>query len=282
MYVGRERSWPEWLEIVRVCEEAGIEGLFIGDHYLSMSREAGEPGRFDAWTLLGGLAAVTTTIRLGTIVTPVTFRPAAVTAKVVTTADNISSGRVELGLGAGWMEAEHRFFGLPFPPLAQRLDMLEEHVVAITRQWAELEPGPVQRPRPRLFTGGAGKPRTVALAARHFDEYNRFLIPPEEVAAFRETLDRAGGERVAISIAANCLITDDRAAEEAFRAVAASAANRFGEPDRTAVVGSAARVRDRLEQFAAAGVSRVYLRHNETHGPAWIERVAQELLGRIG
>src|ERR1700722_8914300 len=135
MYVGREPSWSEWLRLARSCESAGFEGLFIGDHYLGMSREQAEPGRFDAWTLLSGLAAVTDRLRLGTIVTPVTFRPAAVTAKIVTTVDNISGGRAELGLGAGWMEAEHRFFGFPFPPLAQRLNMLEHHVVTIREQW---------------------------------------------------------------------------------------------------------------------------------------------------
>src|SRR5207247_10904081 len=120
-------EWGHWLALATAAEDAGLDGLFRSDHYRSIGR--GDPaGSLDAWTTLAGLAACTTTLRLGTMVSPVTFRPASVLAKSVTTVDHISGGRVELGIGAGWFEAEHQTYGFPFRPSRDRLDRRDRHL----------------------------------------------------------------------------------------------------------------------------------------------------------
>src|SRR5579885_3684750 len=123
-------SWDQWVALARAAEDAELDGLFRSDHYKSIVR--GDPaGSLDAWATLAGLAAVTTTIRLGTMVSPVTFRRVSILAKLVTTVDHISNGRVELGLGAGWYEAEHEAYGLTFPPQRERLDELDRQLAAL-------------------------------------------------------------------------------------------------------------------------------------------------------
>ena len=117
-------TWSQWLSIARTCERLGFDGLLTSDHYLSVAH-AQEPGSNDAWTLLGALAASTERLRLGTMVSPVTFRLPAVLAKAATTVDRISNGRVQLGIGAGWWDLEHRSHGIPFPPAPERFEMLE-------------------------------------------------------------------------------------------------------------------------------------------------------------
>src|ERR671931_1980288 len=115
-------TWEQWVALARACEDAGLEALFRSDHYTSFRRDAG--GSLDAWATISALAAVTSTIRLGTLVSPATFRHPSELAKVVTTADHVSGGRVELGLGAGWNEPEHRAYGFDFPPVRSRMDRL--------------------------------------------------------------------------------------------------------------------------------------------------------------
>ena len=148
------------------AEEAGPRGSFRSDHYRSIIR--GDPaGSLDAWTTLAGLAAHTERIRLGTMVSPVTFRPPVVLAKSVTTVDHISNGRVELGIGAGWYEAEHETYGFPFLTSRDRLDELDRQLAEITRQWTDAPdvwPKPLQQPRPPIIVGGRAKPRTVRAA----------------------------------------------------------------------------------------------------------------------
>ena len=167
-------SWEQWLALALATEAAGLEGLFRSDHYRSIVR--GEPaGALDAWATLAALAARTERIRLGTMVSPVTFRPASVLAKNVVTVDHVSGGRVELGIGAGWYELEHETYGFPFRTARDRVDELERQLTEITRQWTEadeIRPAPLQQPRPPIIVGGRAKPRTVALAVRFADEYN--------------------------------------------------------------------------------------------------------------
>jgi alkanesulfonate monooxygenase SsuD/methylene tetrahydromethanopterin reductase-like flavin-dependent oxidoreductase (luciferase family) len=157
-------TWPQWIEIAHTCERLGFDALLTSDHYLSVVN-AEEPGSNDAWTLLGALAASTERLRLGTMVSPVTFRLPAVLAKAATTVDRISDGRVELGMGAGWWDQEHRTHGIPFPAAPERFEMLEEQLEIVHGLWSEdvfsfegryyaLEecrflPKPVQRPHPR-------------------------------------------------------------------------------------------------------------------------------------
>ena len=175
-------SWADWLALAGACEEHGVEALFRSDHYLS----GADPGRaaLDAWAVLPALAARTERIELGTLVSPVTFRPAAVLANASMTAHEISGGRVSLGMGAGWMEAEHTAFGFPFPPTTERVRLLAEQVEAVRGFWGD-------GPRPRLVVGGGGRSGTIDPAARFADEYNTVLATPAECAERRERLARA-------------------------------------------------------------------------------------------
>src|SRR5207248_1719409 len=131
-------GWEQWLGLASACEESGIEALFRSDHYLSVFG-MNDRGALDAWTTIAALGAVTRRIRLGTLVSPATFRHPSLLAKMVTTADHVSGGRVELGLGAGWHEPEHRGFGFPFPPTPTRMEMLAEQLEIVHGLWG---PGP--------------------------------------------------------------------------------------------------------------------------------------------
>jgi F420-dependent oxidoreductase-like protein len=199
-------TWEDWRAIAAACEEHGVGTLFRSDHYLSVD-DRRERGSLDAWTTIAALAAVTTRLRLGTLVSPATFRHPAVLAKSVVTADHVSGGRVELGLGAGWWEREHELYGIPLPEVGPRLDALEEQLQLIPRYWEpgpfsfegehyaakELDalPKPVQQPRPPLILGGKGGPRSLCLAARYADEYNTVMSTAEEIADLRRRLDEA-------------------------------------------------------------------------------------------
>src|ERR671918_1305912 len=129
-------TWEQWVALARACEEHGLEGLFRSDHYLSVSGRL-ERGSLDAWATLSALGPITSRLRLGTLVSPATFRHPSVLAKSVVTVDHVSGGRVELGLGAGWHEAEHRSYGFEFPPTPVRMERLAEQLEIVTRSWAE-------------------------------------------------------------------------------------------------------------------------------------------------
>jgi alkanesulfonate monooxygenase SsuD/methylene tetrahydromethanopterin reductase-like flavin-dependent oxidoreductase (luciferase family) len=181
-------SWDEWLALAAACEQHGIEAMFRSDHYLSPTDTARVAT--DAWTLLGALAARTTTLRLGTLVSPVTFRHPAVVAKSAATVDHLSGGRIEVGIGAGWMQLEHETFGLPFPETRRRVRMLAEHVEQVDRQLRD-DPLTVQRPRPPLIVGGGAQRGTTIPAATFADEYNTYGVDPAEAARRRKRVDRA-------------------------------------------------------------------------------------------
>ncbi|HEX5928023.1 MAG TPA: LLM class flavin-dependent oxidoreductase [Solirubrobacterales bacterium] len=183
-------TWEDWRAIAAACEEHGVGTLFRSDHYLSVD-DRRERGSLDAWTTIAALAAVTTRLRLGTLVSPTTFRHPAVLAKSVVTADHVSGGRVELGIGAGWWEREHEAFGIPLPAVGPRLDALEEQLQQVPRFWETTFPKPVQQPRPPLILGGKGGPRSLRLAARYADEYNTVMATAEEIAEVRRRLDEA-------------------------------------------------------------------------------------------
>jgi alkanesulfonate monooxygenase SsuD/methylene tetrahydromethanopterin reductase-like flavin-dependent oxidoreductase (luciferase family) len=197
-------TWPQWRAIAEACEEHGVPSLFRSDHYLpldgDLSREV-----LDAWATICALAAVTTRLRLGTLVSPATFRHPSQLAKVAVTADHVSGGRIELGLGAGWNEPEHTAFGFPFAATGARMSELAEQLEIVRGLWGDgpfsfegehyrLErvdalPKPVQRPSIPLIMGGAAKPRGAALAARFADEYNVHEKTPDECRAARARLD---------------------------------------------------------------------------------------------
>ena len=285
-------AWADWVALAEACERLGFEALFRSDHYLSVDGH-GERGSLDAWATICGLSAVTETLRLGTLVSPGTFRHPSVIAKSVVSADHISGGRVELGLGAGWLEAEHTAYGFPFPPLRERMDRLGEQLEIVRRQWADepfdfagahyriehldARPKPVQRPHPPLLVGGAAGPRSTALAARWADEYNTVYVTPEEARERRAKLDRAceheGRDPATLrfSMMNGFLIGADG---DDLRARAHRLAEWRGDPDQAAadvdgyiaalqpwVTGTTDEFVARLREYEAAG-------HRARHAPA--------------
>ncbi|HWB36415.1 MAG TPA: LLM class F420-dependent oxidoreductase, partial [Rugosimonospora sp.] len=195
-------SYAEQLRIARHAEELGFEAFFRSDHFLAMGARDGLPGPTDSWATLAALAVQTERIRLGTLVTSGTFRLPGLLAITVAQVDQMSGGRVELGLGAGWFEAEHRAYGVPFPPVRERFDRLEEQLAIVTGLWATAEgdrftfrggyydlydspalPKPVHQPGPPVIVGGTGAKRTPMLAARYADEYNVAFVSVADAAA---------------------------------------------------------------------------------------------------
>ncbi|MDQ4029892.1 MAG: LLM class flavin-dependent oxidoreductase, partial [Actinomycetota bacterium] len=217
-------TWEQWLALAEAAERAGLEALFRSDHYKTIVR-GGETGSLDAWATLAALAARTGTLRLGTLVSPVTFRHPAVLARNAVTVDEISGGRAELGIGAGWYEAEHVEYGFSFPPMRERMDELDRQLGNIRRWWSGW-----------TIVGGKGKPRTIAAAVRHADEYNTFAADPEEARERRQALEaaaeRAGREPLVFS----AMLGGDRI-----------------------LGGTAEQGAERLREYEAAGVERVMI-----------------------
>jgi alkanesulfonate monooxygenase SsuD/methylene tetrahydromethanopterin reductase-like flavin-dependent oxidoreductase (luciferase family) len=277
-------SWEQWLALARACEASGIESLFRSDHYQSVFQD---PDRvaLDAWATISALAAVTERVRLGTLVSPVTFRHAGEIAKVVATADHVSGGRVELGLGAGWNEREHEAFGFPFPELRERMVELERQLRHVRGQWAELSPRPVQDPRPPLIVGGTAGPRSCRLGARYADEYNTVFASVEDCAERKERVDaacRAEGRRpILFSLMTGCVVGRDRAEVERRAGVVAE---RTGmdvadllESDRT-ITGTVEQVVARIGEYAQVGVGRVYLQHLDHADVEMVELIGAEVV----
>jgi alkanesulfonate monooxygenase SsuD/methylene tetrahydromethanopterin reductase-like flavin-dependent oxidoreductase (luciferase family) len=258
-------TWEQWLALAQAAEAAGLDGLFRSDHYRSIVR--GEPsGALDAWATLAALAARTERIRLGTMVSPVTFRPASVLAKNVVTVDHVSGGRVELGIGAGWYELEHETYGFPFRTARERVDELARQLAEITRQWTEADdvcPAPLQRPRPPIVVGGRAKPRTVALAVRFADEYNTVSPTVDEARERRRAVDdaarAAGREPLRFSMMTGCVVGRD-AGDVAERLAQIDAiTGRQAEPPP--IAGTLDEVVATLQEYEAAGVERAMLQH---------------------
>jgi F420-dependent oxidoreductase-like protein len=291
MIEGQESvSWEQWVALARAAEAHGLDGLFRSDHYLSVDGHFAR-GSLDAWTTLAALAAVTRTLRLGTLVSPATFRHPSVLAKSVVTVDHISGGRVELGIGAGWHEPEHTRLGFPFPPTRARIDVLAEQLEIVHRSWeerpfsfegehfrlieADPRPKPVQRPHPPLIVGGSAAPRSVALAARWADEYNTVAATPEECRERRARVaaacEREGRDPIPFSLMTGMLIGADR---DELHARAERLAGLRGEElpggDPAAyvaalppswIVGTPDEAVAQLHALADAGVARVMLQH---------------------
>ena len=286
-------TWEQWVALARTAEAGGIEALFRSDHYLGIGRKVGTGGSLDAWTTLAGLAPLTERIRLGTLVSPVTFRPAPVLAKSVVTVDHISGGRVELGMGAGWFEAEHDVYGFPFLTARERVALLHEQIETIVRQWTEDEraqPKPVQEPHPPLIVGGSGKPGTVEPAVRWADEYNTTGASPDVCRERREALDRACEQAgrdpatLPLSLMRRCIVGSDESdlREHVARYVEIYDPNssvddvlRGVEPDD--LVGTVEQVADRLRSYERAGVTRVMLQHLVHEDLAMVDVIGLEL-----
>ena len=271
-------AWEHWCALADACEEHGIDTLFRSDHYISQADELGNVAH-DAWTTIAALAARTTKLRFGTLVSPATFRPPALLANAAATADVVSGGRIELGIGAGWMEREHRAYGFPFPETSERVARFAEQLEIVHRLWTEervdfrgrhyaLEdapglPKPVQRPRPPILVGGSGKRGTVEPAKRFADEYNTPFVSPEDAAAIRKQV-----EPLRFSVMTGLLVGATRAealerAQELYGRVPREASfdDWLGAYSQRAVVGSLDEVAERLRAYADAGCERVMLQH---------------------
>jgi F420-dependent oxidoreductase-like protein len=299
-------SWEQWSALARACEQSGIPSLFRSDHYLNLDGSDPERAALDAWGTLNALAAVTSTLRLGTLVSPATFRHPSVLAKLVATADQISAGRIELGLGAGWHEREHAAYGFAFPPTATRMEILEEQLQVVLGAWADgsfsfdgrhykldaldARPKPLQRPHPPLVMGGLAGPRSVALAARFVNEYNTPFPTVEQVrerkARIDEACERAGRESMPFSVMTCVIVGADRG-ELRERAARVAALRR---EDANAyltsrppgwIVGTTEEAADQLAALADAGVSRVMCQHLAHDDLAAIALLGAELAPRL-
>jgi alkanesulfonate monooxygenase SsuD/methylene tetrahydromethanopterin reductase-like flavin-dependent oxidoreductase (luciferase family) len=198
-------SWEDWVALAAACQANGVGTMFRSDHYLSVD-DRRERGSLDAWGTITALGAVTGELRLGTMVSPATFRHPAVLAKAAVTADHVSGGRVEVGIGGGWWEREHELYGFELPKVGPRMEALEEQMQIVRGHWGEgpfdfdgkhysargldARPKPVQRPLP-LILGAKGGPRSLRMGARWADEYNTVMSTAEEVADLRRRLDEA-------------------------------------------------------------------------------------------
>jgi alkanesulfonate monooxygenase SsuD/methylene tetrahydromethanopterin reductase-like flavin-dependent oxidoreductase (luciferase family) len=276
-------SWEQWVAIAQAAEAAGLEGLFRSDHYLGLRRH-GRVGGLDAWSTIAALAAYTGRIRLGSLVSPVTFRSASVLAKNVVTADHVSSGRIEVGIGAGWYEEEHRVYGFRFPPLRERFVEMESQLAELHRQWSDQNaywPKPVQRPRPPILIGGLAKRRTVELAVRYADEYNTWLPTVDEArkraAIVARAAEATGRSPLYFSAMVSCVVGRD--ASEVSRRLAAHQEIAL-ESDPPPLSGTVAEVADQLARYADAGVDRMMVqqfRHEDLEMIGLLGEVAATL-----
>jgi F420-dependent oxidoreductase-like protein len=274
-------SYDDLLAVAGEAERLHFDAFFRSDHFLSMGPGSGEPGPTESWVTLAGLARDTERLRLGTMVTSATFRLPGPLAIAVATVDAMSGGRVELGLGAGWFDDEHRAYGVPFPATRERFDRLEEQLAIVTGLWttpvgerfdfqgrhyqlsdSPALPKPVQRPRPPVIVGGLGKRRTPALAARYADEFNVAFAPLGDfrtlVATVTEACERTGRDPSSMtwSTAQVLCCGED---EEAYRRRAAAIGREPEQLRATGLAGTVAEVTDKLGTFADGGAERVYL-----------------------
>jgi F420-dependent oxidoreductase-like protein len=289
-------GYDDLLRVAKATEDLGFDAFFRSDHYLSMGSVSGLPGPTDAWLTLAALGRETSSIRLGTLVTPTTFRLPGPLAISVAQADQMSGGRVELGLGAGWYDAEHSAYGIPFPPMAERFDRFAEQVeildgllstppgarFSFAGKHYQLEdspalPKPAQSPRPPIILGGAAKKRSAELAAKHADEYNRGFSSYDEIAGVFDRVRAAnsGGREIVLSVAqVVCVGRDD--AEVARRADAIGRdPSAFADSDFT---GTPAQVVDKLGRFGELGATRAYLQLLDLHDLDHLELIATEIL----
>jgi len=275
-------TWPQWRALAAACEEHGIPSLFRSDHYQNLDGQHPERGSLDAWGTIIALSALTTELRLGTMVTPTSFRHPSVLAKLVVTADHVSDGRIDLGLGAGWHQREHEAHGFPFLAAAERVDVLEEQLQILMGDWGEDEfsftgkhytlsglnaqPKPVQRPHPPLIMGGNAGPRSASLAARFADEYNTPFPSLEHIqrrkAAVEEACERADREPIPFSIMAGAILGADAGeVERRARRVAEATGQEpdalLRDPPQGWIVGTLEQTAEQLAPIREAGVSRV-------------------------
>lgn len=294
-------TYDDLLRVARATEELGFGAFFRSDHFLTMGGD-GLPGPTDAWATLAALARETSTLRLGTLVTPATFRLPGPLAITVAQIDAMSDGRVELGLGAGWYEAEHTAYGIPFPAVRERFDRLAEQLAIVRGLWTTNEgeafsfagehyqlvdspalPRPVQAPHPPIIVGGTGTRRTPALAAQYATEYNVGFQRPEPTAEAFDRVRAACAEvrrdPVPVLSVAQVVCCGRDEAEVARRAAALG--RKPEELRRNGLAGSPAELIDKLGRFAEIGATRAYLQVMDLGDLDHLALVAGEVLPHV-
>ncbi len=300
-------TWDDWVRLAGLAERHGFEGLFRSDHYTAIIRP--QSGALDAWATLAGLAAVTERIRLGTLVSPATFRHPSLLARMAVTVDHISRGRVDVGMGSGWYEREHVEHGFPFLDAKQRFELFAEQVEVVVRSCTEegfdhtgpayelrgqtALPQPFRKPHPPLVLGGTVKPRFAALAARYADEVNTLGAPNDELRERKRRLDDACAEAgrdpatLGFSVMTACFVGADRA-EVLDRLRAFVALRGEGDPETLLaeradrwLVGTVEEVAVRIEELRELGITRVFLQHLNHSDDEMVELIGDELLPGI-
>lgn len=295
-------TYDDLVAVARKAEELGFGAFFRSDHYLGMGTP-GLPGPTDAWLTLAGLARDTSTIRLGTMMTSATFRLPGPLAIQVAQVDQMSGGRVELGIGAGWFEGEHTAYGIPFPSTTERFDRFEEQLAVITGLWATAPgeqfthdgafypltdspalPKPVQTPRPPVLIGGLGKRRTPALAAKYADEFNLPFVS-EEVTRAQFDLVRAACESIGRDpdslVYSNALVLCCGADEAELARRAARIGREVDELRENGLAGTPTEVLDKIGRYAALGAERIYLQTLDLSDLEHLELVADQVLSQL-
>ena len=281
-------TWDDWTRLARLTEEHGLEGLFRSDHYTAIIRA--DADALDAWATLAGLAAITSRIRLGTLVSPATFRHPSVLARTAATVDHISGGRVDVGMGSGWYEREHETHGFPFLDGKRRFELFAEQVEIVVRSWTrerfdhdgaayELHgqlalPTPVQKPHPPLVLGGSVKRRFAGLAARFADEVNTLGADPDELRARKAVLDDACEESgrdpatLGFSVMTACFVGEthgdvlERVGQFlSIRDDGTHPETLIAERRDRWLAGTVDEVAERIRELGDLGVTRVFLQH---------------------
>jgi F420-dependent oxidoreductase-like protein len=296
-------TYDDLLAVARRTEETGFDAFFRSDHYLTMGGD-GLPGPTDAWVTLAGLARETSRIRLGTLVTAGTFRLPGPLAISVAQVDQMSGGRVELGIGAGWFEAEHTAYGIPFPSLGERFDRYEEQLAVVSGLWrtpvgetfafdgryyrlsgSPALPKPVQEGGIPLLVGGAGRKRTPRLAARYASEFNAPFASAEDnarlFAGVREACDEAGRDPASLVYSSALVLCVGRDEAELARR-AAAIGREVGELRAHGVAGTPAEAVDTIGRYAEAGAERIYLQVLDLSDLDHLDLVAAEVAPELG
>lgn len=294
-------TYERQLATAQVAEDLGYGGFFRSDHYLAVGPVSGLPGPTDSWITLGGIARETRAIRLGTLVSSAPLRPPGPLSITVAQVDEMSGGRVELGLGAGWYAEEHAAYGIPYP--AARFDLLEEHLAVLSGIWATGEgetfdfrgahyrltacpalPKPRQWPHPPLIIGGRGPRRTPELAARYADEYNIGFVLPDQA---RTQFDRVraactahgrdpGNVVCSVALVACCGASDTDVAARARRMERGIA-----ELRATGLTGSPGEVVEKIGRYQEAGAQRVYLQFLDMDDYDHLELIAHQVIAQL-
>jgi F420-dependent oxidoreductase-like protein len=296
-------TYDDLLAVARTAEEVGYTGFFRSDHYLHMGGVSGLPGPTDAWVTLGGLARDTSRVRLGTLVTAATFRQPGPLAIAAAQVDQMSGGRVEFGIGAGWYGAEHRAYGLPFPSTSERFELLAEQLAVITGLWRTPDggqfsydgkhyqladspalPKPAQRPSPPVIIGGGGRRKTAGLVARYASEYNRAFVGVGEFRAscdnVRSVCEAEGRDPASLRYSA-ALVLCCGEDEPTLARRAAAIGREVGELRRNGAAGTPGEVVDKLATYVEAGAQRLYLQVLDLADLDHVRLVAAEVMPRL-